>query len=412
MWRPRFHFALPVWGEAYVDLFLRATLPCLLARGNLGDFRWASGSVFKIYTRAVDAERLGEQRAFRRLQSLIETRIVPIDDLMAVRQANFARFTDCQRMAVETSDAADAALFFLGPDFLLNDGMISTVAERIVAGRAAVMIEGNRVIKSDVLPIVEAKTRRGHGALALELTGRELVGMALGRLHPQSRAWFWDAPNFDRLPPYLHFRAGDAGFVSAGYVLHPMAVRSRVKNVPILNIWDQDWLAAACPDPGEIEVATDSDVMTIFGLDEAERFADYLVPNAASVDAVAYFAEWTFSALHRDFGRRLARFKAKDGDPAIWAEAEILARATVEQIAERLAQDDDTVMAQDPKRMLVRLRARYRYADRSLYNPPYAADTGEIGNALAEDLPRLLEVASPADRERLIVLARARGLAV
>jgi hypothetical protein len=152
--------------------------------------------------------------------------------------------------------------------------------------------------------------------------------------------------------------------------------------------------------------------MTIFGLDEAERFADYLVPNAASVDAVAYFAEWTFSALHRDFGRRLARFKAKDGDPAIWAEAEILARATVEQIAERLAQDDDTVMAQDPKRMLVRLRARYRYADRSLYNPPYAADTGEIGNALAEDLPRLLEVASPADRERLIVLARARGLAV
>jgi hypothetical protein len=412
MWQPRFHFALPVWGKSYVDVFLRVTLPCLLARGNLGDFAWAKQSVFKIYTRATDAQRMGENRAFRRLQSLIETRFVPIDELMAVRQANFARFTDCQRMAVETSDAADAALFFLGPDFVLNDGLISAVAERIVAGRAAVMIEGNRLVKDDVLPALDAAQRTGHGALALELSGRALVSLAFERLHAQSRAWFWDAINFDRLPPYLHFRAGDAGFVSAGYVLHPMAVRSRVKGAPIVNIWDQDWLAAACPDPGEIDVATDSDAMAIFGLDEPERFGDYLVPNRASIEAVAYFAEWTFNAHHRDFGRRLARFKAKDGDLATWAKAEAEARSVVAAIEALLAQDDDTAMAQDPKRMLVRLRSRYRYADRSLFNPPYAADTGEIGNALAEDLPRLLAVASTEDRERLIALARARGFAL
>jgi len=411
MWHPRFHFALPMWGESYIEAFLEGTLPCLLAPGNLGDFRWARDSLLKVYTRAADMARLERAPGWLRLKNLIETRIIPIDELLSVREANFARLTDCQRMAVLTADQADAGLFFLGPDFFLSNGTIDAAARRIVEGRAAVIIPGSRVIKDQVLGRFRDLDLARSGR-PLSLSGRELVAIALEAMHPQSRAWFWDSPNFDRLPPYLHFAAGDQGYVSATYVGHPLVVRSRIKGQPIVNIWDQDWIAAACPDPGEIEVATDSDTMALFGLDDGERFSDYLVPNRASIEAVAYFAEWTFNALHRSFGRRLIRFKAKDDDIAAWQAAENKARGITDAIDALLAEDDATVMRKDPKRLLVRLRTRYRYADRRFFNPPYAADTGEIGNALAADLPRLLEVASPADRAALIALARSRGIGV
>lgn len=411
MWRPRFHFVLPVWGESYVENFLRCTLPCLLSPGNLGDFRWARNSVFKVFTRAADAEALRLTAGFKRLERLIETRIVPIDELLAVRGANFARLTDCQRVAVQTADAADAALFFLGPDFFMSDGTIGNAARRISEGRAAVIIQGNRLNKAEAMAAFDGGALAAKGE-PLTIAGRDLVALALRVMHPQSRAWFWDSENFDRLPPYLHFRADDAGFVSATYVGHPLVVRSRNKGVPIVNIWDQDWIAAACPDPDDIDVATDSDEMVLFGIDDAERFDGYLVPNRATPEAVAYFAEWTFNALHRSFGRRLCRFKAKDGAPEAWTNAEATARSVVERIDALLAQDDDEVAATDPKRLLVRLRSRYRYADRRFFNPPYAADTAEIGNLLSDDLPRLIEVASPRDRERFKALARARGIAV
>ncbi|MBM3555433.1 MAG: hypothetical protein FJX47_07755 [Alphaproteobacteria bacterium] len=407
---PKFHFLISVWGEVHTDLFLRVALPALLAPGNLGDFPWAGSSSFRVFASSRDAPRIAADANFVRLQRLMPAGILDIDSILRGYESVFARLTECQRLAIRAADGDDAALFFLNPDGVINDGYCRWAAARIVEGASAVVAPGARIVQEVAVSGLRSRFRKPDGSLVAP--SRDLVAYGLTCLHPQSQSWFLDSPTFDRLPPYLFFRAGEAGLVAACYVQHPVVVRPEVKHQQVVNIWDQDWLAAACPNPERIVVATNSDDLAMFGLDQGLRFADYLVPNRADLDDVAYLGEFSFNHLHRAFARQPVFFRATDGDPAHWTAAETEARKAIAAVDARLARSDEELARDDLRHLLVRLRGRYRFVDPRFFNPPFAADTKEIGNALVDDLPRLLEVATPADRAHLIAIAKARDIAL
>ncbi|MBM3567297.1 MAG: hypothetical protein FJX46_00915 [Alphaproteobacteria bacterium] len=388
----RFYFSLPVWGETYVARFLDLALPTWLAPGNLGAFPWAGDSVCEIFTRAEDAERMRADPRLAALGRKLALRFHPIDAL--IRESKFGVFTDAQRIAVGNCDALGAAHFIMTADLLYSDGSIRHAAESIVAGRQAVMVPGLRSVLEDMAPILRAAAG-ADGAIALP--GRALARLGLDRLHPQSRGWFWDSESFDRLPPYLLWRAGADAVLLRGFPLHPLAIKPVRPGIALDYIFDQDYLAAAAPDPGRIEVVADSDRALLFEVTERDRFDAFIAPHRADVADLAYWAEWAFNRLHRQFGRRSVRIHAGTTSEDEWAAAEAQAEATVEAILKLLAMPDWYLFQVDRRRLRLRLRRRYRFADAALRNLPLVMPAGDIGQPLALHIDALKRVASPRD---------------
>lgn len=76
----KFHIVTVVWGSAYVDFFLRTTLPNQLSSGNLSAFAEAN-TTYKIYTDSQDEVVIRASESFRRLSNLLHTEIITIDHL-------------------------------------------------------------------------------------------------------------------------------------------------------------------------------------------------------------------------------------------------------------------------------------------------------------------------------------------
>ena len=70
------HLIMAVWGRSYVDLFLDLSLPSQLSAGNLREASQKGNLLYKIYTTKNDIEQITQHPSFKRLSSLVETKII------------------------------------------------------------------------------------------------------------------------------------------------------------------------------------------------------------------------------------------------------------------------------------------------------------------------------------------------
>jgi len=397
----RFRFCLPIWGEAYVRTWLDVALPTQLAPGNLGDFPWARSSVVEIFTRDQDRRLMEAAPAFRRLGDAIDIAFTGIDHLMA--KSMFGVYTECQRLAIRRADETDSALSFLSPDMVMSEGTLRNTAERIRAGASAVMIPGNRCNKEELVPWLLRRLSADRTTIA---TGaRELVKSSFDFMHANTEGWFWDSKRFDRTPAYLMWLVPGAGLVACGYVLHPMMIKAEIKGAPLANIFDQDYLERACPTLSRIHVVQDSDEGFIIGLDPTKRFEDHLIENRANPYDLAYWAEWAFNGHHRAFARLPLRHRYAEGREEDWRAAEAEGRKVVDDIASILSVPDWQLALLDRRRLLMRLRRRYRYVHKELHNVGFVWSVADNLPSLAKQLDLFRGKTSHADMAALEWLA-------
>jgi hypothetical protein len=392
-----FRFCLPIWGEDFVRTWLDVALPTQLAPGNLEDFPWASGSTIEIYTRRQDTALMEASPAFGRLKRAMKVEVIDIDHLF--QKSVFGIYTECQRMAIRAADAADATLSFLSPDMVMSPGTLKNAALRIRAGATAYVIPGNRTVKEDMVPWLLAHGSDGGSVIAVP--ARDLVRRSIDCMHANSESWFWNSKRFDRTPAYLMWEVPGAGLVAYCYVLHPMMLRAEIRGAELANIFDQDYLERACPTVERIHVAHDSDEAFIFGLDPRDRFKDHLIEYRASPYDLAYWAEWAFNPHHRRFAATPIRHRYADGDPEAWKTAEQAGRAVVDDIAALLAVPDWQLALLDRKRLLMRLRRRYRYLHKELHNVGFVWSVIDSLPSLRKQLHHFVGRTSAADMAAL-----------
>jgi len=397
---PPILFHLPAWGAFYVDSLLEFGLPSQLAPGNLGDFPWRAQAEYLIHTTQSDRARIEAHPAFRRLSELMPVRFENVEPHLG--RSKFGALTETQRTAVRAADARGAVLFFLQPDMVWSAGALQNAARRLVEGSAdAVMAPGPRTTRETMLPALAA--RRGADGV-LELAPRELVGLAMAHMHHQARAWVWNDSDFEFIGPYLMWPAGQAGLVLHGWVLHPVALRARVRGAPFHHIFDQDYLAAACPDPARCHVVASSDEGLFFELSPGDWFRDFPRMAAREID-VAAFAEFNTNPHHRDFVRRSIRLIAAEGAESDWLAAEAAGRKVVARILGLLAQPDSQLLAFARPRLGLRLRGRYRLADPNLNGSIFHTADDRLHADLIDVMPLLTQHADRTDARIVRLLA-------
>ncbi|MGQ0676394.1 MAG: hypothetical protein ACT4N4_09980 [Rhodospirillales bacterium] len=354
-------FSVCLWGDSYVSSFLSASLPTLLAPGNLGRIDRRRDSRFLIITTANDAARIAAAPQYRDLQRFVSTEILTIPK--PSRYNKYSAVSRCQMHAIHLSRDFDS-LFFLYPDFIYSDGAIGNAIRRLEQGHDAVVLPVPRIVEETLLPELAAAPRTDNGSIAL--APRDFVKLTSRHLHRTTWSYLWGATDMTSYPSSLIWRMPDGGLLYRCFHIHPLAVlvqRTTSAFVARFRISvDEEYLSRVFPDIGSIYCVPDSDEAAVCSLVEG-FFEVSRVPSWQKTD-ILYMAQWmeeNASTLHRQFARHPYRWHAGDASAPDWREVEETSDMVIQRIVDRGNIPDSILRVEDRAAYSARRRRARRF---------------------------------------------------
>lgn len=197
----RWIIALPAWGERCVDVFLRATLPALLAalpglRGRPYEF-----AIWTDQPERVEAVLPGD----------VPRRLLPVPG----PDGAFESLSNCHRAALAEARGTDRVLL-LTADMVVSREALETCERHLASNRQLVCCAAMRAVEQPVVPI---------GA-----HGRDLLAWAWENRHPMTRDCTWpDGESYDVWRMYFE-REGEVA--ARVFLPHPLACVPRGRATP------------------------------------------------------------------------------------------------------------------------------------------------------------------------------------
>lgn len=315
------HVIVPVWGERYVNAFLRRGLPALRAPGNFDTCR--AGLSLHLLTRPEDAERLR-----RAPEVAAVARALPVEVRVPARvdftRQGYTAFNACYLEAMRRAYRERAAVIPLTADQIWSAGSLEHLLERAEAGAKAVLAAGLRVLESAGPHVETALAVSGAGIAA-----QSLARLALAHLHPWDRALIHDARNRAQPASFQLWQAGEHGLLLRCLHLHPAYLDlSRWPGALRRTIDAASLVRRQCPDRSRLHVVTSSDQAMHISLAPPEQSAHLVAYPRGDWRAMANWALTMGISRHNLFylGHNI-RICAGPVDSRDWAAAERRAAA-------------------------------------------------------------------------------------
>lgn len=351
------HFLTPVWGESYVRLYLDVVIPAQLSPKNLPAFGAAPGTQYVIYTTDEDRQTIESSPIFKKLNSVVAVKFDSVDLGVNVTHD---RMSDCFRRGIIDANAADVAVVFLTPDIVFADGSFETMRRLAAKKRDVIFVPAIRTVKPSVAAALLAKASNG----IISVSSRELMQVALDNLHPLADLSWWDEGHSELLPANLYWRVGNEGLLARCFHLHPIYVRPQRKFVEFFGTVDDDFVAAACPNPARDYVVVDSDEFLAIELsDPSHAFKTGF--KKASVEHTVTWAEQFTDERHRRLFDYTVRMHVGVRDQAAWSNAARAAEIAASTIKQELKVSTLALMWRRSPRLVRRL-IRYSHKKRLL----------------------------------------------
>jgi len=169
---------VPVWGDRYVERWLRWSLPSLLAPGNLVGVAERVGVLVQVVTDVGGADRLRDEGLVRELGELVRVEFVELDGL----RGGILGMTQANLVSLRFASEAQLPFCFTWADMVWSDGGFGSVVERLLGCRA-VLSWSCVLSESGVASGLDA-SRIGSW---LRVSGRQLAGWVLEHPHATLR---------------------------------------------------------------------------------------------------------------------------------------------------------------------------------------------------------------------------------
>jgi hypothetical protein len=315
---------LPVWGDEFINQFLEQSLPTLLAPGNIPALAKTLPTRFVFLTRARDETTIRDHPAYRKLRENCDVGVVPIDDL--ITQGNHSTtVTLAYARAVRQAGEAmlDTCFFFLVSDYIMADGSLAAVLARMEAGASAVQVGNFQLDEETAEPwLLE---RLADAGASLALSPREIMGWAIGCLHPITAANTVNYPLCHNTHANrLLWRVDAETLIGRFYLLHMICIRPEVVDFVVGSSCDYSFVPEMCPS-GTIATITDSDDYLVVEIQPDHHERNFLRLGPISIDGLSKsLSEWT-TARHRANAEQTIVFHAAElpaSLPAIVAESD------------------------------------------------------------------------------------------
>lgn len=327
--RPKVRLLIVVWGEAYIERFAALALPSLLARGNLPALAESADLQLVVLTSSSGTESFDRFPAFKAVRRICQAKFVAIDDLIAPGNYGVTLTLAFMRGIAEAGEAMTRTHFvFLNSDFILADGSLRNLLERILAGRSCIMAPSFRAIAEDVEPVLLKAVEAGGGRLAMP--PREMVRLALDHLHPTIVAKTVNQGFCHSLHTnQLYWSVDRNTMLSRMFLIFMLCIRPERVVTSINSFCDYGFVPEMCPS-GDIDVIADSDDAFILEAQGRLQEASHIrLGGSNQLEIGQDLAEWT-TAEHRVMGTRDLVFHAEELPPSLdrfKAEADAYVRA-------------------------------------------------------------------------------------
>lgn len=260
-----FYFAVPVWGKDYVGVFVRTALAAQLSPNNLPALPNLHCCQYHIYTTKSDETVINESPTYRRLASLITTKIYYLDDEFSEvgdLSGSINRYemkSSCYRHSMSIAAKDGAANVLLNADIVLADGFLKRCAEIIAAGKRVVEVVGPRAVQRSVETILHERYRAADG-IAISASFRQLASIWVDHIHPMALIHLWKGRRTAPFhPSHLYWQVGKRSILVRCFHIYPIVFFPRQGNTFFRGTIDDDLVSNARLSSKDIYIATDSD---------------------------------------------------------------------------------------------------------------------------------------------------------
>lgn len=367
----RFLFNTVIWGEDYVDKFLRLSLPTLMAEGNIDGFPWLSTSLYQVMTTSADRRRFEENLLFQRLQRWMEVEFVDIDHIQVntrIPTHKYSRVSLAQMESLRTQANKVDGFFFLYPDFVYSTGALTRVAARLTEGYRAVLCPIPCLCEEAVaqgLYETEGLVLETVDGPIVPIAPRRLVDLSLRFPHPVMHGFKVGLAQRAEWPAQFIWEVPGQGWLIHSFHLHPIAIRSEPANPNFYTRFevslDDEFVSKLYSFADLLYFASDSDEIAMCSLRPNDAPPQPIPGRRDDTLAVVRWAEEYSSLLLRHFTRFPFRWHNASMREADWAAAESLAVAFLDRVREHLRIPDSILEYDDPITYAARKRRNLHF---------------------------------------------------
>jgi hypothetical protein len=312
------------WGEKYVGELLSLALPAALAPGNLPYVARVAPCEMVLLTQEKYFSTFNNDPAVARIRALCPVKLIALDDLivapdkygMALTYALHRGFADLGPAVT------DRWLIFFNADFILADGSLCSLVNRLAAGERLVAAPSYCVNAESVIPTLLGHIDPQNGALSLP--HRELAALVLRHRHNTIRAKTVNQSLFSFRQMDQFYWQVDSNTL-LGYQMPVAIVGMRPERyLPEPNSqWDHGLMKELVPHTGPCVIG-DSDEFLMLELRGETVAEDQLLLGRAEPAEIARNTRSFMTAYQRDMGTYALTLHARDVPGNVEAERQSL----------------------------------------------------------------------------------------
>lgn len=289
------------WGDRYIADLLSATIPAILAPGNLPFFAERFDCELIIVTESRLFDSLSCAPTIVRALDHADVRLVPIDDLLSPWYGVTLTYALVRGFADLGPAMTRTHLVFLNADFIVADGSLRTLAQRIKDGERLVVAPSYCMNLEESLPAL--RSHFSDGGHVLSIAPRDLAALAINHRHNTVRAKTINQRLF-RIHRYdqFYWHIDDTAMLARQLPIAVVYMRPERILMEMPTFWDYGVISEYCPDTKPC-VLGDSDDFLMAELRSQGTAREFLHPGWPTVDEIARDLSSFTTKDHRDYGR-------------------------------------------------------------------------------------------------------------
>jgi len=302
--------AVTVWGDEYIDLFLNYSVPSLLSPHNIPNIKNKEIYEFLIWTDEKDMERLNQSPAVSDLRQHMDVQIRGFPSYLFLgggRKDRYWRMSSLHKGIIKYCEEQNSGIWFLPSDAIWADGSLCNIEDIIDQGKKAVVmctlrVDGETTLKSLRPYFNKGGTDLCQANINLEISGRELVKIALANIHDETLSRFVHSTNFTYAPAHIYWDLEGRGVLARGVHLHPIFIHPDHYVTDFLTTFDADFLSRAVPKIEDYYICDDSDQMFFVDLTDPKDLST--VPEETRKAELRQIGSWMYKHAtknQRDF---------------------------------------------------------------------------------------------------------------
>jgi hypothetical protein len=261
---PRVRLITMAWGERYIEELFSLTLPAVLAPNNLPALAAHFSCELIILTEENWFPRLQQEPVLRQLKRLCSVEFRPLDDLISQPDAYGMALTYALFRGFEDLGAAmvDMPLIFFNADFILADGSLKTVAEKLLAGERLILAPSYCVTAETVMPWLAS--RRSEQADSIAVPPREMAEVAIRNRHNTIRGKTVNQRVFSvEWMDQFYWLVDEQTLIAHQMPFAVVAMQPERMVTEMRTFWDYGIISEVCPNAPRCVIADSDDYLMI-----------------------------------------------------------------------------------------------------------------------------------------------------